>query len=366
MTILVSIVVFIIVIVVLILVHEVGHFVTAKTSGVGVEEFGLGFPPRLLTIKRGETLYSFNAIPVGGFVKMVGEEDPNLPRSLASKSIGTRLLILSAGSLMNLLLPLLLFSISLMIPHNTLVGQVMVLEVVPDSPAAIAGMNVGDTILRVSDKPVDNHADVLRYVQLHLGNEIVISVKHSDATTENVKLIPRWNPPDDQGAIGVVTSTSDATVDRQSEPFWRAIPMGVETCIETFILVKNGIVSIIIGVITAEGPVEGAAEIPANVIGPAGMAQVTGKVVKAGISPLLEFAAFISINLGIINLFPLPALDGGRIAFVLLEAVRRGKRIASKTEGLIHLIGFALLIAFFMAITYQDIMRIVTGESIIP
>ena len=366
MTILVSIVAFLIVIVVLILVHEVGHFVMAKASGVGVEEFGLGFPPRLLRIKRGETLYSLNAIPLGGFVKMAGEEDPDVPRSLASKRIGTRLLILSAGSLMNLLLPLLLFSISFMIPHNTLVGQVMVLEVVPDSPAARAGMRAGDTILRINDKPVNNYADVFRYIQINLGNEIVISVQHSDATTENVQVIPRWNPPENQGAIGVVTSTSDATIVRRSDPFWRAIPMGVGACIETFILVKNGIVSIIIGVITAEGPAEGAGEIPAKVTGPVGIARLTGEVAKAGISPLPEFAAFISINFGIINLFPLPALDGGRIAFVLLEAVRRGKRIAPKTEGLIHLIGFALLIVFLLAITYQDIMRIVSGESIIP
>ena len=130
--------------------------------------------------------------------------------------------------------------------------------------------------------------------------------------------------------------------------------MGVGACIETFVLFKNGIVSMIIGAV------------PAEVTGPVGIAQLTGEVAKAGISPLLEFAAFISINFGIINLFPLPALDGGRIAFVLLEAVRRGKRIAPKTEGLVHLIGFALLIVFFLAITYQDIMRIVSGESIIP
>ena len=354
MTILISIVSFIIVIVVLILVHEVGHFITAKAFGVGVEEFGLGFPPRLLSIKRGETLYSLNAIPLGGFVKMAGEEDPVVPRSLSSKHIGIRLLILSAGSVMNLLLPLLLFSISFMIPHNTVVGQVMVLEVAPDSPAVRAGMRAGDTILSINDKSVNNHADVFRYIQLNLGKEVAILVEHSNATTESVQVIPRWKPPEGQGAIGIVTSTSDTTIVRQSDPFWRAIPTGVGACIETFVLFKNGIVSMIIGAV------------PAEVTGPVGIAQLTGEVAKAGISPLLEFAAFISINFGIINLFPLPALDGGRIAFVLLEAVRRGKRIAPKTEGLVHLIGFALLIVFFLAITYQDIMRIVSGESIIP
>ena len=130
--------------------------------------------------------------------------------------------------------------------------------------------------------------------------------------------------------------------------------MGVVECIETFVLFKNGIVSMIIGT----SPVAAA--------GPVGIAQLTGEVAKAGISPLLEFAAFLSINLAIINIFPLPALDGGRIAFVLLEWVRRGRRISPKAEGLLHLIGFAMIMAFVLAITYQDIMRIINGESLIP
>ena len=354
MTILISIVSFLVVIVVLILAHELGHFITAKASGVKVEEFGLGFPPRLLSVRRGETQYSLNAIPLGGFVKMAGEEDPKVPGSLASKGIGTRLLVLSAGSLMNLLLPLLLFSIAFMIPHNLVTSQVMIGEVDPDSPAARAGIEPGDTILSVNEKPVDNLGDLHRYIQLNLGKETTLLVKHSDSTTENIQVIPRWKPPEGKGAIGIVVTTANPTIVRQSEPFWRAIPSGAIACIETFVLFKNGIISMIIG--TA----------PVAVAGPVGIAQLTGEVAKAGISPLLEFAAFLSLNLAIINLFPLPALDGGRIVFVLLEGVRRGKRISPKTEGLIHAIGFALLMAAFIAITYQDIMRIISGDSLIP
>ena len=125
---------------VIIIVHELGHFITAKAIGVKVEEFGIGFPPRLLGIKRGETLYSLNAIPFGGFNKLSGEEDPTVPRSLASKGIGSRLLVISAGSLMNFLLAFLLFSIVFMIPHDVIVGQVVVEEVAPSSPAATAGI----------------------------------------------------------------------------------------------------------------------------------------------------------------------------------------------------------------------------------
>ncbi|MFC2048266.1 RIP metalloprotease RseP [Chloroflexota bacterium] len=354
MTTLIPIVSFLVIIVVLILAHELGHFVTARATGVKVEEFGLGFPPRLFSIKRGETRYSLNAIPLGGFVKMAGEEDPKVPGSLASKSAGTRVLVLSAGSLMNFLLPLFLFSIAFMVPHNLVMGQVMVKEVTPNSPAALAGIRAGDTISSVDGKALSNHTDLDRYIQSNLGSEITLLVQHSDATKEYVQVIPRWKPPEGQGAVGILISTSDVTVGSQHYPFWEAIPLGVGACIETFVLFKNGIVSMIIGTT------------PVELAGPVGIAQLTGEVAKAGISPLLEFAAFLSINLAIINIFPLPALDGGRIAFVLLEWVRRGKRIAPKTEGLVHTVGFILLITAMVAITYQDIIRIISGENLLP
>ncbi|MFC2005003.1 RIP metalloprotease [Chloroflexota bacterium] len=354
MIVLISIVSFLAVIIVLILAHELGHFFTAKATGVTVQEFGLFYPPRLLSIKRGETIYSLNAIPLGGFVKMAGEEDPDVPGSLAGKGFATRFLVLASGSLMNFLLPLLLFSIAFMVPHNIVTGQMIVEEVAPDSPAAIAGIRPGDTILGVNEKLLDNSGDVSRYFQLNLGKEVTILVQHPDAATENIRLTPRWNPPQGQGAVGILIRTSDVVIVRQSYPFWKAIPLGVGSCVETFILFKNGIVSMIIGAI------------PVELAGPVGIAQLTGEVAQAGISPLLEFAAFLSINLAIINIFPLPALDGGRIAFVLLEWVRRGKRIAPKAEGLVHLIGFAMLMAFFLAITLKDIMRIINGESLIP
>jgi len=351
---LVTIVAFLAVIAVLIIAHELGHFFTAKAAGVRVEEFGLGYPPRLLGLKRGPTTYSLNAIPLGGFVKMAGEEDPKVPDSLASKSIGTRLLVLSAGSIMNALLPIILFSIAFMIPHDIVVGQVLVEEVAPGSPAEMAGIEAGDTIISTNGKEINNNVDLSRYIQLNLGQEIAILVEHSDLSQEEVRLVPRWQPPQDEGAIGVAVRTNEPTTVSQSEPFWRAIPLGVNECIETFILFKNAILSIFLGTVDLE------------IGGPVAIAQITGEVAQAGISPLLEFAAFLSINLAIINILPLPALDGGRIVFVLLEWVRRGKRISPKKEGLVHLIGFAMLMGLILAITYQDIVRIISGDSLIP
>lgn len=351
---LITLISFLAVIAVLILAHELGHFITARASGVSVLEFGLGFPPRLLKIKRGETNYSLNAIPLGGFVKLAGEEDPKVPKSLAGKSIGTRLLVLGAGPLMNFLLPLLLFSIAFLLPHDELIGQVTVEEVSPNSPAAKAGIKPGDTILRAGGAVISSSGDLHRYLQLNLGKEITMLLQHQDNTTETVRVLARWSPPEGQGATGIVVTTANPKVISRHYPFWQAIPMGITTSIETFVLFKNDIISMMIGTV------------PAAVTGPVGIAQITGEVARIGIGPLLEFAAFLSINLAIINIFPLPALDGGRMAFVFIEWLRRGKRIPAKTEAFIHMIGFATLIAFMLLVTFQDIIRIMSGESLIP
>jgi regulator of sigma E protease len=350
----ITILIFLGILAVLILAHELGHFATAKAFGIKVEEFGLGFPPRLFGIKRGETLYSLNAIPLGGFTKMAGEEDPKVERSLASKSVGTRVIVLAAGSIMNFLLPLLLFSIAFMIPHSAVIGDVLIAEVAPESPAAAAGIVVGDTIVSLNEEPVQSISDLHIYTQLNLGKEVSLAVRHSDATVEEIQLIPRWKPPPGEGAMGVRVSMPEYAIVRQSYPFWEAIPLGISECIDTFVLFKNEILKWFIGAA------------PVQLTGPVGIAQLTGEVAQAGLSPLLLFAGFISINLAIINILPLPALDGGRIVFVLLGWVRRGKRISPRTEGLVHAIGFAVLIAALIAITYQDIIRIIAGESLIP
>jgi regulator of sigma E protease len=348
----ITIVAFLGVLVLLIIAHEVGHFVSAKAFGIKVDEFGLGFPPRLFGIKRGETLYSLNAIPLGGFTKLAGEEDPKVPRSFAGKGIGTRLIVLSAGSIMNLLLPIVLFSIAFMIPHDVVMEPTVVKIVAPNSPAAIAGIEAGDNLLGVNGKPINNFSELQRSTQLNLGKEITILVEHSDSTREELQLIPRWKPPEGEGAIGIERdielALSNRTTKSQHEPFWKAIPMGASECVEVFVLIKNEVLKWVIGATTPQ------------VTGPVGIAQITGEAAKAGISPLLEFTGFISINLAIINILPLPALDGGRIAFVLLEWVRRGKRVSPKTEGLVHLIGFAMLMALILVITYQDIIRIIS------
>jgi regulator of sigma E protease len=267
-------------------------------------------------------------------------------------------LVLAAGSIMNFLLPLLLFSIAFMVPHNALIEPTVVDIVNPGSPAESAGIEPGDTILGVDGKMTDNFSQINRYTMLNLGAETAVLVQHQDGTTEEFYLIPRWKPPEGEGAMGIERDLDFAlenrVIFRQSYPFWEAIPMGFVECVETFVIFKNEILRWFIGAA------------PVQLTGPVGIAQMTGEVAQAGLSPLLLFAGFISINLGIVNILPLPALDGGRIVFALLEWIRRGKRISPKTEGMVHAIGFAILIAAIIALTYQDIIRIIAGESLIP
>jgi regulator of sigma E protease len=353
-TILLSVVSFVGILVVLVFAHEFGHFITAKLSRVRVEEFGIGFPPRIISFKRAETTYSINAIPLGGFTKMVGEEDPKLPGSLASKSIPIRILVLSAGSLMNILLPILLFSISFMIPHDMVSEKVQVQYVAQGSPAQMAAIEPGDMILAINGHTVSNRGDVGYYVQLYLGTRINILTQRDELDPSEVSLIPRWNPPQGQGATGITITGVDSTTVRESEPVWKAVPESVVHCWEILVLFRNEVIG---WFISGTAP---------QVAGPIGIAEITGQVAKAGISPLLEFAALISINLAIINIFPFPGLDGGRLIFVLLEWIRRGKRISPKREGLVHLIGFAILMLLIIVVSYYDIAHIIQGESILP
>ena len=194
-TIAITAVSFIGILVVLVFAHEFGHFITAKLARVKVDEFGIGFPPRLFSFKRGETTYSLNAILLGGFTKMVGEEDPTLPGSLASKSIPIRFLVLSAGSLMNILLPILLFSISFMIPHDMVLEKVQVQQVASGSPAQIAGIEPGDTILAINNRTIKNRGDVGYLIQLNLGSEVNILLQRGELGKQELSMKPEVESP---------------------------------------------------------------------------------------------------------------------------------------------------------------------------
>jgi regulator of sigma E protease len=348
-----TIVVGVIVLSVLIIVHELGHFIMAKATGAWVKEFGIGFRPRLYGKKFGDTIYSINWIPFGGFNEISGEIDPAAPRALAARSHAVRLLVIGGGILMNLILPFLLLSVAYMVPHDVVVGRVVVEDVEAGSPAAVAGILPGDTLLELNGHVLNSTGDYSRYLMLNMGREIVVSLKHSDSTVEDVRFTVPWRPTEQGRTIGTLSHTMDYTIASESLPFWKAIPTGVGDCFETLVLYKNGIIGMIIGTVPF---------VPA---GPVGIVQVAGEVAHSGVSPVLELTAFISIAIAITQIIPFPALDGGRMLFIVIEWIRRGKRVSPRIENIVHTVGFMVLLALMILITYQDIIRWVTGGSLV-
>ncbi len=338
---------------VLVIVHELGHFVFAKIFNVRVEEFGIGMPPRIWGKKFGETIYSINWIPFGGFNKMTGEEDPSDPRSLAAQGYIPRLLIMFGGILFNLILPVILLSVAFMVPHDVARGTIEVLEVNENSPAEIAGIAPGDIILSVNGQPLDHSGYLSRAIQINLGSEIDIEILRADGTVVVVSATPRWRPPEGEGALGILTTTTDITVTRESLPFWEAVPSGIVYLWDTLILYVKSLIGLVIGTVDFQAA------------GPVGIVQVAAETAGYGVSPLLELAAVISIAIGITQLIPFPALDGGRILFVIIQWLRGGRRVSPKIEALIHSLGFIVLLAIMLLITWQDIARWIGGSSLL-
>jgi regulator of sigma E protease len=440
----------------LLVVHEAGHYVTAKMFGVKVLEAGIGLPPRLFGFRWRDTDYTVNAIPLGAFVRMLGEEDPTDPQSLAAQPKWKRTVIIGAGVFMNLILAITLFSAGLMIPHDISVAGASIVEVVPNSPAASADLRAGDQILEVNGRGIKSQQDASYLLRVYQGSNIDLTLKRTDPRTgtENItkSVYSRWNPKSyldecgvkrSQGPIGIsispahsqATTTTAAErveiqtqseknfveykeqvpagapaaclggaafgfrpltaaqcgaedpesraaaealktrlfagtefpcyefavpqayivpIEREAQPPWEAIPNGARLSYESLIMARNQI----------WGVIRGFGDSPFT--GPVGIAQATGEVVdQAGWLSLLNFAALISMSLAMLNALPIPMVDGGRLAFIFVEFLRRGKRVAPEKEALVHLAGFGAMILFALVITYFDIVRILNGDTLL-
>lgn len=344
-----------------VMVHEAGHFFTAKAFRVRVHEFAFGFPPRIFAKRFGETEYAVNWLPLGGYVRLEGEENADSPRSLAAKPRWQRLIILTSGALVNLVLPVVLLSAALMIPHQEDEGHAKITGVAADTPAAAAGLREGDVILRVGSHDAKNLAEASRLVRVYQGKTVDVTVRRAGERV-TVPVYARWAPPKGQGPTGISIAPETVNpVDGRpytvtvSEKPWVAIPHGTVLTWQTLILARNEMV----------GWVKGTAR--PQFQGPVGIAQTTGEVARSSettagaISPLLELAALLSINLGILNLLPLPMLDGGRVLFVLIEIARGGRRVRPEREALVHLVGMAAFLILAVVVTFADISRIVGG-----
>jgi len=370
-----TIVVFLLVLSVLVFVHELGHFMTAKKFGVGVSEFGFGFPPRAIGFYKNwqgkwkkviggkevtdakDTVYSVNYIPLGGFVKIKGEngDDATDKDSFASRPIWQRFLILVAGVTMNVILAMALFSLGYMIglpssadnlPKSAIVTQsnVQIMDVSKDSPAAKAGIIAGDTILKVNDQSVGSETEVQNMITAAGTAQLSLGVQHL-GQYKNVYVTPTWNKDYNKNIVGI--SMSSATLVRY--PWYLAIWYG---CKDALLYLWMIIVSF--GLLIKS--LFGGASMAGQVAGPIGIATITGQAARMGFSYLLQFAALLSLNLAVINFIPFPALDGGRAVFLLVEKIK-GRPVKKEVEAVMHNIGFALLMLLVLVVTFKDVLK---------
>ena len=326
---------------VLVTVHEFGHFITAKMTGMRVDEVAIGFGPKIYQQKDGETLYSLRAIPLGGYNKIAGmdPDDPVEPNAFNSKPIPARMLVILAGALMNFILPIILFSGIFMVEGRLqLVNEPVLGTVVDEMAAARAGLKAGDRIVTIDGKNVETWTDVVLNLR-KAGTEEVTLTAERNGVLQTYKMTPMFDKDAGRPLIGVSPKFS-----KESLGFFGSIKEG-------FIYTKNIGLSMVSGLYRI---VSGNA--PADVAGPIGVAQMAGQVAEKGLLPLMNFVAFLSINLGVINLLPLPALDGGHFVLLLLEALR-GKPLGGKAMTNIQMVGVALILALTVFSTFKDITR---------
>lgn len=366
-----TIIIFILVLSVLVLVHEFGHFFTARKFGVKSEEFGLGFPPRVFGVYKdvkgrwrrllgnkgtenlsgddvpADTVYSLNYLPIGGFVKIKGQDGDSLgdTDSFGAKPIYKRAIILAAGVFMNIVLAFFLFSLCYMIgaPQSVDVGgKIQITELVKGSPAQIAGVLTGDVVIGADNVSFANISEMQTYINSQVGKNLTLKIVRANEKL-NISLVPELKG--DKGIIGVGLDQLDTV----RYPFFKAIWEGLQ---HTFILLWMIIVAffgLIYNLVSGVGAGDA-------VGGPIRIAQMTGEVARFGIVNLFNFTAILSLNLAVINFLPFPALDGGRILFLIIEKIK-GKPINRDIEGIIHNVGFLILIALIILVTYKDIVR---------
>ena len=366
---------FLLILSILVLVHEGGHFLAAKKAGIKVEEFGFGYPPRIWAKKIGETEYSINAVPFGGFVRLYGDpaegevkKTRELKRSFLGKSKKARTIVILAGGVANFLLGVLVFSIVYSftgIPQKT--ENIKIVGISPGSPAEKGGLKEGDIVLAVDDEKIGEIADFTKLISEKKGKEVKILIKRevNNPCQEKVLgggegfscqdgnllfwLVPRESPPEGEGPLGVVISN----IEMVKYPFWQMPFRGaVEGVKEAF--AWGGLIVLSLKKMVGDLVFQGV--VPKDVAGPVGIFQATGMVAKTGVLNILQFLGILSVNLAVLNILPLPALDGGRLVFVGYELVFR-RRPKPSLERWINTIGMALLIILLILVTINDVKR---------
>ncbi len=348
-----SILIFLAVLAVLILAHEFGHFIAAKKNGIRVDEFAIGFPPRLLKFRRGETLYSVNLLPFGGFVKIHGEEgEKDDPRSFSSKSIAARSSVISAGVFFNLLLAWLLLSAGFMVgmpmsvdsaPAGTEIkgAAITIVQIQKGTPADAAGLEAGDKLIDFK-----SIAAVQDFIAENKGEKIEIRYQRGGEIF-SASAVPSAEPKPGKGALGIAMDNVGTVKLAPHKAVWE----GLKT---VYALTVNVAVSFFHFVVDAFRGLAGFDQ----VMGPVGIVSAAGSFAKLGFGYLLSFIALFSVNLAILNILPFPGLDGGRLLFLAVEKIK-GSPVSPKFSAVAHGAGIAILLLLMFVITYKDIMRLI-------
>lgn len=402
---LLTILVFLLILTVLVVVHELGHYVTAKKLGVKVEEFGFGFPPRVWGKKVGETLYSINLLPIGGFVKLFGEDEAGAgrvelsnnkrkvtkkadeKRAFYARPVWQRAWIVFAGVVMNTLLSIVIFYIFLALSNftttlpllgdfrfigvhqvNKVDNRILVDEISAKSPAAEAGMVAPLQLLAINGQKLTNADQVLQLVEGNEGKKITITWQEiKSQKKETAEVTPRVHPPQGQGAVGIrfapyAIPTAILTYQTVPEKIFSGVIHPVNLLLYTFDTMGK-LISISIHQ-------KNFAPVSDSVSGPVGVASAVGQelqqpTMKERILGLLNLSGLLSISLAFFNVLPIPALDGGRLFFILIEGFT-GRKLNARVENYINAIGMLVLLALIVLITFKDVMQLFSGQIPLP
>ncbi|MBN1263722.1 MAG: site-2 protease family protein [Candidatus Pacebacteria bacterium] len=350
-----TILVFFITLSTLIIFHELGHFLVAKKTGIKVEEFGLGYPPRAWGKKIGETTYSLNLIPFGGFVRLYGEDRAQTKqkeRSFWAKSWRVRLAVILAGIVANVFLSWILFSANFLIVGVPVKTDKVIFEaVIADSPADKAGIEPGDVAVSFAGVPVTSIDGFIKQIEARkeVSTNLIIL---KEGVEKEIEITPRVETQEGEGPLGVIISSYELA----HFPFWQMpFRAGAEGLKETWgwlVMIAGSLLKMIRELIFS-------GQVPQDVAGPIGILQVTSQVARSGVVAVFQFIGILSINLAIINTLPFPALDGGRFAFLVVELIT-GRRNHEKVEQWVNRMGMIFLLLLMLLVTINDIKRVLT------
>lgn len=370
-----TIIIFIITLLILVVSHEFGHFLAAKKFGIKVLEFGFGLPPKIFGKKLSGTEFTFNWLPIGGFVRLLGEDevDEKISKekgSFVSKKVWQRMIVVTAGVIMNFLLAALLFwivlsaqnyqeRIPLLIPYKfagveqTEQTIILISNVAPDSPASSANLKQGDQITAINSKEITDELELINITKKEAGKEIQLTVTNTKNQTRQVNITPRANPPSGQGPLGIEMGTLEI-----AKLHYATLPQKIASGITHSYNLASYSFNLLGRLIATSITTRNLEPVSGSVSGPVGITNLAGSILQtqSPLIPYLNFVALLSLNLAIVNILPFPALDGGRLVFLLIEAII-GKRVKAQVEKMVHTIGMVILIALIIIITYSDIKK---------